>query len=143
MRSLKPFFDFEGRERKWVPSGGGAEMGRLASIAIYKIALSEPCKGEFAILRDNRRRSQTPILASLLADTTFLSRTLMTEKNRAPSRTLLHSLNNLKSGKFLSLLLLQSIGNILGQSLKLRNRNILQRIRSLLRLLNIASQSNR
>ena len=30
MRSLKPFFDFEGRERKWVPSGGGAEMGRLA-----------------------------------------------------------------------------------------------------------------
>ena len=37
-------------ERKWVPSGGIAEMGRLASIAIYKIALSEPCKGEFAIL---------------------------------------------------------------------------------------------
>lgn len=30
MRSLKPFFDFEGRERKWVPSGGGAEMGCLA-----------------------------------------------------------------------------------------------------------------
>jgi hypothetical protein len=30
VRSLKPFFDFEGRERKWVPSGGGAEMGRLA-----------------------------------------------------------------------------------------------------------------
>ena len=56
-----------------MPSGGIAEMGRLASIAIYKIALSEPCKGEFAILRDNRRRSQTPILASLLADTTFLS----------------------------------------------------------------------
>ena len=50
MRSLKPFFDFEGRERKWVPSGGIAEMERLASIAIYKIALSEPCKGEFAIL---------------------------------------------------------------------------------------------
>ena len=24
------FFDFEGRERKWVPSGGGAEMGCLA-----------------------------------------------------------------------------------------------------------------
>ena len=37
-------------ERKWVPSGGIAEMERLASIAIYKIALSEPCKGEFAIL---------------------------------------------------------------------------------------------
>ena len=37
MRSLKPFFDFEGRERKWVPSGGIAEMERLASIAIYKL----------------------------------------------------------------------------------------------------------
>lgn len=120
-----------------MPSGGIAEMGRLASIAIYKIALSEPCKGEFAILRDNRRRSQTPILASLLADTTFLSRTLMTEKNRAPSRTLLHSLNNLKSGKFLSLLLLQCIADVFRQLLIMRNRDILQRICPLLRLLDI------
>lgn len=56
-----------------MPSGGIAEMGRLASIAIYKIALSEPCKGEFAILPDNRRRSQTPILASLPAGIPFLS----------------------------------------------------------------------
>ena len=82
MRSLKPFFDFEGRERKWVPSGGIAEMGRLASIAIYKIALSEPCKGEFAILPDNRRRSQTPILASLPAGIPFLSLCTGEGKNR-------------------------------------------------------------
>ena len=93
MRSLKPFFDFEGRERKWVPSGGIAEMGRLASIAIYKIALSEPCKGEFAILPDNRRRSQTPILASLPAGIPFLSHP-PPEKKQGASRTLLHPLNN-------------------------------------------------
>ena len=31
MRSLKPFFDFEGRERKWVPSGGGAHFLSLVT----------------------------------------------------------------------------------------------------------------
>ena len=65
-----------------MPSGGIAEMGRLASIAIYKIALSEPCKGEFAILPDNRRRSQTPILASLPAGIPFLSLCTGEGKNR-------------------------------------------------------------
>ena len=81
------------RERKGMPAGGLCQNGRLTSIASGRIALSEPCKGEFAILPDNRRRSQTPILASLPAGIPFLSRP-HPKKNRAPSRTLLHPLNN-------------------------------------------------
>lgn len=51
-------------ERRWVLSGGFGEMECLTSIALVRIALSEPCKGEFAILTNNRRRSQTPHFAT-------------------------------------------------------------------------------
>ena len=51
MRSLKPFFDFEGRERKWARLGGGDEWGVwLRRLVIYKIANSPLQGSDSAIL---------------------------------------------------------------------------------------------